>query len=96
MNYAIVDTLLGLLLAGAAIGIPRVIALRKNHPEDETDARAYMKETGRSAQDIAQGNAALESQQQGDATTQDVPTQKASGSESQIRRDIERQSGSAH
>ena len=63
MKYAVVDALLGLLLAGAAIGIPRVIAIRKNHPEDQTDSRAYMKETGRSAQDIAQSNAALQSQQ---------------------------------
>jgi hypothetical protein len=60
MRYAIVDTVLGLLLAGAAIGIPRVIALRKNHPEDESDARAYMKETGRSAHDIAESNQAFE------------------------------------
>jgi hypothetical protein len=67
MKYAIVDTILGLLLAGAAIGIPRVIAIRKNHPEDQTDSRAYMKETGRSAQDIAQSNAALRSRQEDDA-----------------------------
>jgi hypothetical protein len=60
MKYAIVDTLLGLLLAGAAIGIPRVIAIRKNHPEDQTDTQAYMKETGRSAQDIAESNQALQ------------------------------------
>jgi len=60
MKYAVVDTVLGLLLAGAAIGIPRVIALRKNHPEDESDARAYMKETGRLAQDIAESNQAFQ------------------------------------
>jgi hypothetical protein len=70
MKYAIVDTILGLLLAGAAIGIPRVIAIRKNHPEDQTDSRAYMKETGRSAQDIAQSNAALRSRQEDDARSQ--------------------------
>jgi len=70
MKYAIVDTLLGLLLAGAAIGIPRVIALRKNHPEDESDAQAYMKETGRSAQDIAESNQAL--QHENDAGSQEA------------------------
>jgi hypothetical protein len=83
MKYAIVDALLGLLLAGAAIGIPRVIALRKNHPEDETDARAYMEETGRSAQGIAESNQALQhendagSQQAGDS---DAPAPSSAGS----------------
>jgi hypothetical protein len=67
MNYAIICAVLGVLIGAATIGIPRVIAHRKNHPEDETDAQAYMKETGRSAQDIAQSNAALQSQQQDDA-----------------------------
>jgi hypothetical protein len=60
MTIAIVAAVLGLLLATAAIGIPRLIAYRKNHPEYDADSRAYMKETGRSAQDIAEGNLAFE------------------------------------
>jgi hypothetical protein len=60
MVIVIVDALLGLLLGTAAIGIPRLIALRKNHPEDETDSLAYMKATGRSAQVIAEDNRAFQ------------------------------------
>jgi hypothetical protein len=75
MNYAIVCAVLGVLIGAVTIGIPRLIADRKNHPEDQADSRAYMKETGRSAQDIAQGNAALRSRQQDGARSQ-----QASGS----------------
>jgi hypothetical protein len=76
MNYAIVCAVLGVLIGAATIGIPRLIAHRKNHPEDEADSRAYMKETGRSARDIAQSNAALRSRQEDDARSQ-----QASGSD---------------
>ena len=47
---------LGLLIATAAIAIPRVVGHR-NNPEDHADSQAYLKETGRSARDIAEGNA---------------------------------------
>jgi hypothetical protein len=40
-----------------AITIPRLVA-RGNHPEDHADSQAYLKQTGRSALDIAHGNAA--------------------------------------
>ena len=56
MTIAILAAVLGLLIATAAIAIPRVVA-RRNNPEDHADSQAYLKETGRSAQDIAQGNA---------------------------------------
>jgi hypothetical protein len=68
MTLVIVAAVLGFLLAAAAIGIPRLIALRKNHPEYDADSRAYMKETGRSAQDIAEDNQAF--QQENDAGSQ--------------------------
>jgi hypothetical protein len=48
--------------------------IRRQHPDDD-DALAYEKETGRSARDIAQENAALRAQQEGD-----VRSQQASGS----------------
>jgi hypothetical protein len=57
MAIAILAAVLGLLIATAAIAIPRVVA-RRNNPEDHADSQAYLKETGRSARDIAQGNAA--------------------------------------
>ena len=57
MTLAVVAAVLGLLLATAAIGIPRLIAYRKNNPGYDADTRAYMKETGRSARDIAEGDA---------------------------------------
>jgi hypothetical protein len=66
MVIAILAAVLGLLIATAAIAIPRVVA-RRNNPEDHADSQAYLKETGRSAQDIAQGNAGQAFGQQNDA-----------------------------
>jgi len=56
MTIGILAAVLGLLLAAAAIIIPRLVN-RRNDPEYDADTRAYQKETGRSARDIAQGNA---------------------------------------
>jgi len=56
MTIPILAAVLGVLIAAAAITIPRVIA-RRNHPEDHADSVAYLKETGRSAADITQDNA---------------------------------------
>ena len=56
MAIAILAAVLGLLIATAAIAIPRVVG-RRNNPEDHVDSQAYLKETGRSARDIARGNA---------------------------------------
>jgi hypothetical protein len=68
MNYAIVDAVLGLLIGAACIGIPQLVRKRRQRPDD-ADTEAYLKETHRSAQDIAQSNAALQSQQKDDART---------------------------
>jgi hypothetical protein len=74
MTIAILAAVLGLLIATAAIAIPRVVA-RRNNPEDHADSQAYLKETGRSARDIAQGNA-------GQAVGQDdAGSQQAGGSD---------------
>ena len=56
MTIGIIAAVLGLLLAVAAIVIPRVVN-RRNDPDYDADSRAYQKETGRSARDIAQDNA---------------------------------------
>lgn len=68
MNYPVVDGILGFLIGVACIGIPMLVRKRRQRPNDDT--RAYLKETGRSARDIAESNAALESQQEKDARSQ--------------------------
>lgn len=62
MNYAVVDAVLGLLIGAACLGIPQLVRKRRQRPDD-ADTEAYLKETHRSARDIAQSNAALRSQQ---------------------------------
>jgi hypothetical protein len=68
MTITVVAAVTGFLLAAAAIGIPLLVAIRRNHPEDDTDSRAYMKVTGRSAREIAEEDRAL--QQENDAGSQ--------------------------
>lgn len=53
----ILASVLGLLIAAACISIPQLVRIRSQQLED--DGQAYLKETGRSAQDIAQSNADL-------------------------------------
>ena len=43
---------------------------RGNNPEDHSDSLAYLEQTGRSAQDIARGNAIGAFQQKNDAGSQ--------------------------
>jgi biopolymer transport protein ExbB/TolQ len=62
MAIAVIAAALGLLVAVACIWIPRVVS-RRNDPYNHADALAYEKETGRSAQEIEQGNAAARVQQ---------------------------------
>lgn len=69
MTIGILAAVLGLLLATAAIGIPRLVAGR-NHPEDHADSQAYLKETGRSAEDIVRGNVGQAFQQNNGARSQ--------------------------
>jgi len=63
MVIAIIAGVIGLVLGAAAIGIPQLVRIRHQRPEDD-DTQAYLKETGRSAQDIAQSNAQVREQQQ--------------------------------
>jgi hypothetical protein len=62
MTIAIVAAAIGLLIGTAAIAIPRLVA-RRNDPYNDADALAYEKETGRSARQIEQDNAAVQVQQ---------------------------------
>jgi hypothetical protein len=62
MAIGVIAAVLGLLIAVACIWIPRVVA-RRNDPYNHADALAYEKETGRSAQEIEQGNAAVRARQ---------------------------------
>jgi hypothetical protein len=73
MTIAIIAAVLGALIATAAIGIPQLVRIRHQRPDDDT--RAYMQQTGRSAEDIAQGNAAVRKEQQ----EKDAPAPRASG-----------------
>jgi len=72
MAIAILGGALGLLLGAAAIGIPQLVRIRHQQPDDDT--QAYLKATGRSAQDIAQGNARMRQRQQ-NADSDRYPTQ---------------------
>ncbi len=69
MTIGILAAALGLLISAAAIIIPRIVN-RGNNPEDHTDSLAYLKQTGRTAQDIARGNAGVAFQQENDAGSQ--------------------------
>ena len=62
MVIAIIGGVIGLVLGAAALGIPQLVRIRHQRPDDDT--QAYLKATGRSAQDIAQSNARMREQQQ--------------------------------
>ena len=53
MLYVILSVVFGLLIVTATVYVPRLIALRKNHPYDDADSRAYLEKTGRSVEGIA-------------------------------------------
>jgi hypothetical protein len=74
MDYAVVDSVLGFLIGAACLSIPQVVRIHRQRP-DYDDTEDYLRQTGRSVRDIAQGNDALLSQQKSDARSQ-----KASGS----------------
>ncbi|HTZ30698.1 MAG TPA: hypothetical protein VMC83_42310 [Streptosporangiaceae bacterium] len=66
MDYPIVDAVLGLLIGAACLSIPQLVRIHRQRP-DYTDTDAYLKQTGRSVQRIAQENATLLSRQKDDA-----------------------------
>jgi len=51
----VIAILIAVVTGCGAIIIPRLVN-RRNDPYDHADSRAYLKETGRSAEDIARGN----------------------------------------
>lgn len=63
MTIAIVAAAIGLLIGTSAIVIPRLVA-RKNDPYNDADALSYENETGRSAREIEEDNAAVRVRQQ--------------------------------
>jgi hypothetical protein len=65
MADAIFAAVLGVVIAAACIGIPQLVRVRHQQPDDDT--QAYLSQTGRTAQEIAAGNAAMREQQQGEA-----------------------------
>jgi hypothetical protein len=65
MAIAILGGVIGLVLGAAALGIPQLVRIRHQRPDDD-DTQAYLKATGRSAQDIAQDNARVRQRQQND------------------------------
>jgi hypothetical protein len=72
MTAGILAAVLGLLIAAACLGIPQLVRTRRQQPNDDT--RAYLKETGRSARDIARSNAAVRAAQlQNDVRSQHSP-----------------------
>jgi hypothetical protein len=62
MTAAILAAVLGLAIGSAAIGIPQLVRIRRQRPDDDS-AQAYLTATGRSAQDIAAGNAEIRNEQ---------------------------------
>jgi hypothetical protein len=64
MTIPILAAVLGLLAGTAAIVIPRIVN-RHNHPGDDSDSRAYLANTGRSADEIVQGNRSLQARPDG-------------------------------
>jgi hypothetical protein len=62
MAIGILAAVLGLLFGTAAIVIPRMVN-RHNNPDDHSDSQAYLANTGRSAEEIAQGNRSLQARQ---------------------------------
>jgi hypothetical protein len=69
MAIGILAAVLGVLISAAAIIIPRIVN-RGNNPEDHAGSLAYLRQTGRSAEDIARGNAGLASHQESGAGSQ--------------------------
>ena len=69
MAIGILAAVLGLLFGTAAIIIPRIVN-RHNHPEDHSDSLAYLANTGRSAEEIVQGNRSLQARPDNDAGSQ--------------------------
>jgi hypothetical protein len=63
MVIAIIGGAIGLVLGAAALGIPQLVRIRHQRPDDD-DTQAYLKATGRSARDIAQGNSQVREEQQ--------------------------------
>ncbi len=97
MATGILAAALGLLIAAACISIPQLVRRRHTQPDND-DTQAYLKQTGQSARDIAERNAALRAQQQA-AIRPDQKTHADGGGEGagpgQAEGEVPPQSGTA-
>ncbi|MGH3408631.1 MAG: hypothetical protein ACRDRJ_39980 [Streptosporangiaceae bacterium] len=66
MAIGILAAVLGVLIAAACISLPQLVRSRRSQPDND-DTQAYLRQTGRSARDIAESNTALRARQQNDA-----------------------------
>jgi hypothetical protein len=71
MAIGILAAVLGLLFGTAAIVIPRIVN-RHNQPEDHSDSRTYLANTGRSAEEIVQDNRSQQARPDNDAASRDA------------------------
>jgi hypothetical protein len=62
MTIAIIGGVIGLVIGAAALGLPQLVRIRHQRPDNDT--QAYLTATGRSAQDIAQSNARVKEHEQ--------------------------------
>ena len=68
MTVGILAAALGVLIAAACISIPQLVRKRRSQPGND-DTQTYLRQTGRSARDISESNAALRVRQQKDANS---------------------------
>jgi hypothetical protein len=69
MAIGILAAAFGALIGTAALVIPRIVN-RGNNPEDHSDSLAYLRQTGRTAEDVVRGNARVASRRQGGTESQ--------------------------
>jgi hypothetical protein len=57
LEITVISIVLGVVISAACIGIPQLVRVRSQRPDD--NSQAYLKQTGRSSTDVVQKNAAL-------------------------------------
>jgi hypothetical protein len=57
LTITVIAIVLGLVISAACIGIPHLVRIRRQQPDD--DSQDYLKQTGRSSREVAQEDAAL-------------------------------------
>ena len=62
MEITIISIVLGVVIAAACIGLPQLVRVLSQQPDD--NSQAYLHQTGRSSSEVAQKNAALLAREQ--------------------------------